>query len=205
MVGSAFPIYDVFYVMHLHTKRVRHRFGGACLRVFVTDAAAQFFGQLGLQAVPRLLRRCSPAAILRAVWAIIVDSIKGQPRRFCCKVSDKISDIVPTVADKNTATPIPLVLRIRRVVAALHHGVPCWVQRVVPQPVFCVGNCGPFDPFHSGLNYGRVAMLVPPQVVRSAHLSSEHRVCTLGLGASIHTPSITDKRTYEKTKGVATK
>ena len=205
MAGSTPSIHDVFYVVGLHAQHICHRFGGACLRVFVTDTAAQFFGQLGLRAVPRLLRRCSPAAILRAVWAVVVDSVKGQPKRFCCEVSDKISDIMPTVADKNTATPVPLVLRIRRVVASLHHGVPCWVQRVVPQPVLCVGNRGLFDPFRSGLNYGRVAMLVPSQVMLSAHLPSKHRVCTLGLGASIHTPSITGKRTYEKSKGVAAK
>ena len=68
-----------------------------------------------------------------------------------------------------------------------------------------VGNRGPFDTLRSGLNYGSIAMLVPSQVMLSAQLTSKHRACTLGLRASIHGLSIANKRTYEKTKGVASK
>lgn len=205
MGGSTLCVYDVFNVVGLHPERSCYQFRRSRLCVFFTDAVAQFFGQFGLRSVSCLLRRRSPATIFRAVRAVVVDPIKGQSNRLQCKVGYEVSDIMPTITDNDTAPAIARVFCVRRVITSLHHGVPCWVQRVLPQAVLRIGKCGLFDPLRSGFDYGRVAVFVPAQVVHSAQLSGEHGVIALRLGAGVHASSITDKRTYEKSKGVATK
>jgi len=205
MGGNLFLVYDVFDIVGAHTERSRYQFWGTRFRVFLLNALVLFFGQFGLRAIPCLLRRRGPAAVLRAIRAVIVNSVKCQPNWFRHKIRHEVSNIMPAGANKNTPTAIPMVLCILRVVAALHHAVPRWVQGMIPQSVFCIRKRRAFYPLLSGFNYSRIAMFIPSQIVHSAHLSGKRRVGALRLRAGVHYASIADKRTYEKSKGVAAK
>ncbi len=69
-----------------------------------------------------LLGDCCPSAIFRRVRAIVIDTIKRAPCWTFAHISDEVGEgFAPSLADDNTARPIPLVRFIARGIASRNH------------------------------------------------------------------------------------
>lgn len=74
-----------------------------------------------------------PFAVLRAVWAVIVDTVHRMERRgLLSHVGDKGPEIAPpTVADSNSAPAVPMVVCCSGAVATRFHVAPSGIKRMV--------------------------------------------------------------------------
>ena len=83
-------------------------------------------------AVGGLLLRCSPAAVLWAVAAIIINAVNGVVMWPFSHVLNKGPKVIsPFIAHANTPAPIKMIFHIVGVVASSFHGLPCGVERVL--------------------------------------------------------------------------
>lgn len=77
-----------------------------------------------------LFAACRPSTVRGRVRAVIVDALKRvvATRRVAHILIERFKRVSPTLADVNSATAVPLVTPIRRVVATLSHCHPCDVR-----------------------------------------------------------------------------
>jgi len=84
--------------------------------------------------VVRLLRFCSPSTVYRFVIAVIVFSVQRMCcRRFFTHIFEECVKIIPSFANRNTATSVPLVVRMIWISATCQHLAPHrvhWVSRM---------------------------------------------------------------------------
>lgn len=103
--------------------------------------------------VSSLLFLCRPAAVLRRIGAVIVDSIKTQSdlvTRGECPIDESSFGQTPVFADSNTSCPVVLKQSSTRVVATLLHVAPSllkflcydWISHIDPLTGHLAGRCG---------------------------------------------------------------
>ena len=79
---------------------------------------------------------CGPPAILREVWAVVIDPVQCRARRAVSHVCMKRSDAAsPLVADVDPSSSVVGVGRVVGVVAPLDHRHPCSPHAGVGEPV----------------------------------------------------------------------
>lgn len=184
--------------MRFQAEQRRHRLRGAHLRVFLADATTLFVGQLGLRAISCLLCRCSPSAVFWAIWAVVVYSIQSCAVRFRKHICNKISYIVPTFAHCDPTPSVPMRFGVVWVVAAIHHGVPCRIQRMIPQSVLSIfvrRFCNTFKRVFYGIG---IAMAVPPQIMFPTQVAGQRHRAALWDRASFHLQSLARAGTFVK-------
>lgn len=202
MAALYLPVHHVFHVPRLDAdhggnglRRARLRIQPNCFRPLLTS-------QLRLWPISSLLNVAGPSAIFRAVWAVIVDSVERLARRLWPHVLHERSDIKPSLANRNAAPAIPMELLVLGVCAPLEHGVPSWVERMVPKSMRRLRQLATaFCRSHSVHAKQRVSMPVPTQIVLTAPTPSQQRRVTKGAG--FHMLILPRMRTFEKIKGVA--
>ena len=70
-----------------------------------------------------------PSTILRAVRAVVVDAVNGQPARWwLAHVSQEVLEFKPAVADRDAAAAVTLIGMILRIRASLFHLHPAEVS-----------------------------------------------------------------------------
>lgn len=74
--------------------------------------------------IAHLLYCCRPSAIFRAVWPVVVNSIKRSPLFWLAHISNEIRVIIPTIAYCNTTSTIILKCWISGIKASLAHTLP---------------------------------------------------------------------------------
>jgi hypothetical protein len=84
--------------------------------------------QLIASLVGVLLHGRSPSAIVWAVTTRIINAVKSAPSGARIQVLDKVSWIVPTIADLNASGAVPIKVFVAFVVAPSHHSFPCFVK-----------------------------------------------------------------------------
>jgi hypothetical protein len=75
-------------------------------------------------AIPALLLHCRPAAILFGVALIIVFALYGHRRRALSHIRQKLTEVLPCLADSNTSTCPVGILWLAGIRAAFHHACP---------------------------------------------------------------------------------
>lgn len=91
--------------------------------------------------VSRLLSKCGPTAIVRRVWAIVVDAVNGVLRRRLRSHvgQESLEGVAPTVTDSDATPAIVLKSRRVRIQATSFHGFPCSMFWSACQAVNLVG------------------------------------------------------------------
>ena len=96
--------------------------------------------------VDTLFFSCRPAAVLRGVWAVIIDALNAVfgARSTPHVGKELIERLLPAIANKNSTPAVIFVRLIRGVAAALSHVHPAYVLRAVRQSVarFRLGYLG---------------------------------------------------------------
>jgi len=88
---------------------------------------------LGLSAVPHLLTRGGPSAIIGLVVSIIVDSVDGKPLLIRgAHVIQKVLKFLPPITHYNPATSIQIVVLRFGIVASIFHVLPDIVKSSSP-------------------------------------------------------------------------
>ena len=84
----------------------------------------------GSSIVVRLFLSRDPSAVLRRVWAVVVDAVQGVIRRACAHVAQESDEVgAPPLAHANPAAPVVSVLRVSCVVTAVLRSLPRVVLR----------------------------------------------------------------------------
>lgn len=75
---------------------------------------------------------CSPAAVIRIVAFVVIDSIKAmfRSRLFAHVLKEIPRRLNPPIADGNPSAPVGRVLVASLAIAAPHHGIPSIIKRV---------------------------------------------------------------------------
>ena len=105
-----------------------------------------------------LLFMSSPAAVVWAVVAVVINSIKRQVMPVFLSPVAKRRKLLPLVAYSNAPTPVMMVVRVIRILASRFHAKPTliqWVRGVTSVARFtpCFGG--------AGLAHGRFAGYAP--------------------------------------------
>lgn len=79
---------------------------------------------------------CSPAAVGFAVRPVIVNTLKSQTRRALAHIGEKHREVIPALADSDTAPAVTRIRRAFRVLHTLSHAHPNVVGRASGQSVF---------------------------------------------------------------------
>lgn len=66
----------------------------------------------------------SPPAIIRRVWSIAIDAVKGQSRWRFSHISKKVLEVQPSFANSNTSAPIPYPACMAGIAATSYHALP---------------------------------------------------------------------------------
>lgn len=198
----AMSVHNIFYVAGLDSKFSRNRFW-RWVGIVESDRFSPLkVGQFCLRPVASLLHGGCPPTILGAVRAVIVYPVNRTIRWLGRHVKDKIGHIHPALANCNAAPAVPAESCVLWVGATLHHAVPSWVERVIPQAVLCLRQigaawCGCF-PVNSKQG---IAMPAPAKVMLTT--PSPCKEGRFAKAAFFHAYSVAQKRTFEKTKGIA--
>jgi len=176
--------------MRHNAKQSSNSFRRPGFLVLVPNVFALFICQFCLRAVSGLLCNSSPTAVFWRVGTIVIYTIKTCTFWARAEVVNKISHIVPTVANVNTSPAVSMVFSRAWFIAPRHHSVPRWVQRMIPKSVLAIDFRRFSDAVERVFNDCRIAVFVPSQIMFATEATREKRVFTIGLGADAHAGSI---------------
>ena len=198
----AMSVHNIFYVAGFDSKFSRNCFWRWVGIVESDRFSPLMVGQFCLRSVASLLHGGCPPTILGAVRAVIVYPVNRTIRWLGRHVKDKIGHIHPAFTNRDAAPAVPAEFCILGIDATLHHAAPSWVERVIPQAVLCLWQIGAAWRGRLPVNSKQwIAMPAPAKVMLTTPPSCKER--GFAKAAFFHACSITHKRTFEKTKGVA--
>jgi hypothetical protein len=88
-----------------------------------------------VSSVTCLLKRSRPTTIARRVALVVVHPINGATSRTLTHISQEVFEGEPSLAHLDAPTAVPVVRRVTRIGAAVHHCLPRPVCRRIGPPV----------------------------------------------------------------------